>query len=73
MNVTVPDGLTWNKGFDDLTRRIRAGWKTKDLRIDELGWKKEYEFWAGPDNRGRWEPDLTGGLKALEAKTGGRK
>ena len=24
MNVTVPDGLTWNKGFDDLTRRIKA-------------------------------------------------
>jgi sugar/nucleoside kinase (ribokinase family) len=55
MNVTVPDGLTWNKGFDDLTRRIKAGWKTKDLRIDEPGWKKEREFWAGPDNRGKWE------------------
>ena len=41
MNVTVPDGLTWNKGFDDLTRRIKAGWKTKDLNIDEAGWKKE--------------------------------
>ena len=55
MNVTVPDGLTWNKGFDDLTRRIKAGWKTKDLKIDETGWKKEREFWVGPDNRGRWE------------------
>jgi sugar/nucleoside kinase (ribokinase family) len=55
MNVTVPDGLSWNKGFDDLTRRIKAGWKTKDLRIDEKGWKKEREFWVGPDNRGKWE------------------
>ena len=55
MNVTVPDGLTWNKGFDDLTRRIQAGWKTKDLRIDEPGWKKEREFWVGPENRGKWE------------------
>ncbi len=55
MNVTVPDGLTWNKGFDDLTRRIEAGWKTKDLRIDEPGWKKEREFWVGPENRGKWE------------------
>jgi sugar/nucleoside kinase (ribokinase family) len=55
MNVTVPDGLSWNKGFDDLTRRIKAGWKTKDLKIDEPGWKKEREFWAGPDNRGKWE------------------
>jgi sugar/nucleoside kinase (ribokinase family) len=55
MNVTVPDGLTWNKGFDDLTRRIKAGWKTKDLKIDEKGWKKEREFWVGPDNRGKWE------------------
>jgi sugar/nucleoside kinase (ribokinase family) len=55
MNVTVPDGLSWNKGFDDLTRRIKAGWKTKDLKIDEKGWKKEREFWAGPDNRGKWE------------------
>ena len=55
MNVTVPDGLTWNKGFDDLTRRIKAGWKTKDLKIDEAGWKKEREFWVGPDNRGQWE------------------
>lgn len=55
MNVTVPDGLTWNKGFDDLTRRIKAGWKTKDLKIDEAGWKKEREFWVGPDNHGKWE------------------
>ncbi len=55
MNVTVPDGLTWNKGFDDLTRRIKAGWKTKDLKIDEAGWKKEREFWVGPDNKGKWE------------------
>jgi len=55
MNVTVPDGLTWNKGFDDLTRRIKAGWKTKELKIDEPGWKKEREFWVGPDNQGKWE------------------
>ncbi|MBN1545568.1 MAG: carbohydrate kinase family protein [Syntrophaceae bacterium] len=50
MNVTVPDGLTWNKGFDDLTRRIKAGWKTKEMKITEAGWKKEREFWVGPDN-----------------------
>ena len=55
MNVTVPDGLTWNKGFDDLTRRIKAGWKTKDMKIEEKGWKKEREFWVGPDNHGKWE------------------
>ena len=55
MNVTVPDGLTWNKGFDDLTKRIRAGWKTKELKIDEAGWKKEHEFWVGPNNTGKWE------------------
>lgn len=55
MNVTVPDGLTWNKGFDDLTRRIKSGWKTKEPKIDEIGWKKEREFWIGPDNRGKWE------------------
>jgi sugar/nucleoside kinase (ribokinase family) len=55
MNVTVPDGLTWNKGFDDLTRRIKAGWKTKDVKIEEKGWKKEREFWVGPDNHGKWE------------------
>jgi sugar/nucleoside kinase (ribokinase family) len=55
MNVTVPDGLTWNKGFDDLTRRIKSGWKTKDLKIDETGWKKVREFWVGPDNCGQWE------------------
>jgi sugar/nucleoside kinase (ribokinase family) len=55
MNVTVPDGLTWNKGFDDLTKRIELGWKTKDLKIDENGWKKKCEFWVGPDNRGKWE------------------
>jgi sugar/nucleoside kinase (ribokinase family) len=55
MNVTVPDGLSWNKGFNDLTRRIKAGWKTKDLKIDETGWKKEREFWVGPDNRGKWK------------------
>jgi sugar/nucleoside kinase (ribokinase family) len=55
MNVTVPDGLSWNKGFEDLTKRIKAGWKTKDLQIDEKGWKKEREFWVGPDNHGKWE------------------
>jgi sugar/nucleoside kinase (ribokinase family) len=55
MNVTVPDGLTWNKGFNDLTRRIKAGWKTKDMKINEAGWKKEREFWVGPNNRGKWE------------------
>ncbi|HRS52131.1 MAG TPA: carbohydrate kinase family protein [Candidatus Marinimicrobia bacterium] len=55
MNVTVPDGLSWNKGFDDLTRRIKAGWKTKEMKIDAPGWKKEREFWVGPDNRGKWE------------------
>jgi sugar/nucleoside kinase (ribokinase family) len=54
MNVTVPDGLSWNKGFDDLTKRIKSGWRTKDLKIDE-GWRKERGFWLGPNNRGKWE------------------
>ncbi len=53
MNVTVPDGLSWNKGFDDLTKRIDAGWKTKELHIDEKGWKHEHGFWVGPDNHGK--------------------
>ena len=55
MNVTVPDGLTWNKGFEDLKRRIDNGWKTKKLDIDEDGWKYEREFWVGPNNSGQWE------------------
>jgi sugar/nucleoside kinase (ribokinase family) len=55
MNVTVPDGLTWNKGFDDLTKRIESGWKTKELKINEDGWKYERGFWVGPNNRGQWE------------------
>jgi len=55
MNVTVPDGLTWNKGFDDLTRRIEAGWKTKEMQINENGWKLKNGFWVGPDNSGKWE------------------
>jgi sugar/nucleoside kinase (ribokinase family) len=55
MNVTVPDGLSWNKGFEDLTKRIQAGWKTKSLKIDEKGWKYIREFWVGPDNKGKWE------------------
>jgi len=55
MNVTVPDGLTWNKGFADLTKRIESGWETKDLKIDESGWKHERGFWVGPGNRGKWE------------------
>lgn len=53
--MTVPDALTWNKGFDDLTRRIEEGWKMNDLKIDEAGWKQENGFWVGPDNRGKWE------------------
>jgi len=55
MNVTVPDGLSWNKGFEDLTRRIKAGWKTKELKINEAGWKFEKGFWVGPNNKGKWE------------------
>jgi sugar/nucleoside kinase (ribokinase family) len=55
MNVTVPDGLSWNKGFEDLTRRIQAGWETKEMQIDETGWKKVGQFWAGPANTGKWE------------------
>jgi sugar/nucleoside kinase (ribokinase family) len=55
MNVTVPDGLTWNKGFDDLTKRIQSGWKTKSLEITENSWKHERGFWVGPNNRGKWE------------------
>ncbi len=55
MNVTVPDGLSWNKGFDDLTKRIKAGWKTKVLKIDDNGWKHEHGFWVGPNNLGKWE------------------
>lgn len=55
MNVTVPDGLTWNKGYEDLTRRIDGGWKTKELKIDEPGWKLEKQFWVGPNNKGKWE------------------
>ena len=55
MNVTVPDGLTWNKGFADLTKRIEAGWKTKKMKINENGWHKEYGFWVGSNNLGKWE------------------
>ena len=55
MNVTVPDGLTWNKGFDDLTKRIEEGWKTKEMKVNENGWHKENEFWVGPNNFGKWE------------------
>jgi sugar/nucleoside kinase (ribokinase family) len=55
MNVTVPDGLTWNKGFDDLTRRIESGWKTKPMTIALPGWRQKGEFWAGPNDAGRWE------------------
>ena len=55
MNVTVPDGLTWNKGFGDLTKRIESGWKTREMKIDEDGWKQERGFWVGPENRGKWE------------------
>jgi sugar/nucleoside kinase (ribokinase family) len=55
MNVTVPDGLSWNKGFEDLTKRIKAGWKTREMKVNEAGWKKEHEFWAGPNNSGKWE------------------
>ena len=57
MNVTVPDGLTWNKGFDDLTRRIRSGWKSRELKIDEKGWRQRQGFWAGPNDRGKWEAE----------------
>lgn len=52
MNVTVPDGLTWNKGFDDLTRRLEAGWKTKPMTMD-AGWRQTDDLFLGPrDERG---------------------
>ncbi|NIM94039.1 MAG: carbohydrate kinase family protein [Anaerolineales bacterium] len=55
MNVTVPDGLSWNKGFDDLTNRINRGWKTRELEIEADGWTQKNGFWVGPANRGKWE------------------
>ncbi|MBO8131012.1 MAG: carbohydrate kinase family protein [Candidatus Marinimicrobia bacterium] len=58
MNVTVPDGLSWNKGFEDLTRRIESGWKTKNMVINEEGWKFENGFWVGPNNSGVWESEI---------------
>jgi sugar/nucleoside kinase (ribokinase family) len=54
-NVTVPDGLSWNKGFEDLTKRITAGWKTKPMTITEEGWsEKDGGFWVGPEDTGTW-------------------
>ncbi len=41
MNVTVPDGLSWNRGFDDLTRRIEAGWEPKVFDVDKGAWPCE--------------------------------
>jgi len=55
MNVTVPDGLTWNRGFDYLTQRIEDGWQTKPMTLEEEGWTFENGFWAGPGNRGQWD------------------
>jgi sugar/nucleoside kinase (ribokinase family) len=55
MNVTVPDGLSWNKGFADLTRRIKRGWKTKKMTVTEPGWRYKDQFWAGPNDKGEWE------------------
>jgi len=52
MNVTVPDGLTWNKGFDDLTRRLEAGWKTKPMTMDE-GWQQAEDLFLGPRDKAR--------------------
>ncbi|MFO7871753.1 MAG: carbohydrate kinase family protein [Kiritimatiellia bacterium] len=52
MNVTVPDGLSWNRGFDDLKRRVEAGWKTKTMDIEEPGWSYDGEFHLGPANTG---------------------
>lgn len=51
MNVTVPDGLTWNKGFDDLTQRVESGWETKPMSIEEPGWRHDGEFWVGPSDQ----------------------
>lgn len=55
MNVTVPDGLTWNRGYEDLTRRIEGGWETKPFEITEAGWDRQGQFWAGTYNTGTWE------------------
>ena len=55
MNVTVPDGLTWNQGYEDLTRRIEGGWKTKQMVVAEDGWQLKDDFRAGPNDRGQWE------------------
>ena len=55
MNVTVPDGLTWNQGFDDLTQRIEGGWQTEPAEKPPAGWKLERSFLVGPANKGNWE------------------
>ncbi len=41
MNVTVPDGLSWNKGFEDLTQRLEKGWNPKVMDVDKDAWKCE--------------------------------
>ena len=48
MNVTVPDGLSWNRGFEDLTRRLASGWAVKPMREAAPGWREEPPFWVGP-------------------------
>ena len=47
-NVTVSDGLSWNKGFEDLSRRIEEGWESEPFEISEKGWRRERELWVGP-------------------------
>jgi len=55
-NVTVPDGLSWNKGFDDLTERILTNkWRTQNMKQigrDMPKWKQYNEFWVGPADKG---------------------
>ncbi len=55
MNVTVPDGLSWNKGFEDLTKRIEANWEVKPDKLDTEGWSHKDKFFVGPRNKGKWE------------------
>ncbi len=55
-NISVPDGLSWNRGFDDLTERISKGWGTEDMEKDTgrkmPGWKRVGEFYVGPADKG---------------------
>ena len=50
--VEAPDATSGVRPWEETVRRVKAGWKRTQARVDESGWKAgPGDLWSGPHNR----------------------